>query len=235
MIYRWFWRCSSDPNAHSSFTVAPAEPEECKTFRRPADGRKMKRDHPNCWTAQLNTILKNSSCSCVCVCVCEQYRWSGLTLIINHQLSHPESRWCGTIQPGSGFICSSLLLSTLVRRCDSSKTFFTRRHSSFLRWGKESRGFFSAQQPREKFSVLTVVFLFNVLKKRSEDAQEYWKESGEAQVTMSKPQHAWIYYQYINIYTNMGDGPIEYFWCRKRCSVWCLIIKFPLKFIVKLL
>lgn len=104
MIYRWFWRCSSDPNAHSSFTVAPAESlKSVKTFRRPADGRKMMRDHPNCWTAQLNTIVKTFSC----VCVCEQYRWSGLTLIINPQLSHPESRWCGTIQPVSGFICST--------------------------------------------------------------------------------------------------------------------------------
>lgn len=68
MIYRWFWRCSSDPNAHSSFTVAPAESlKSVKTFRRPADGRKMKRDHPNCWTAQLNTIVKTFSCVCVCV------------------------------------------------------------------------------------------------------------------------------------------------------------------------
>lgn len=85
-------------------SLEPAESlKSVKTFRRPADGRKMKRDHPNCWTAQLNTIVKTFSC----VCVCEQYRWSGLTLIINPQLSHPESRWCGTIQPVSGFICST--------------------------------------------------------------------------------------------------------------------------------
>lgn len=103
MIYRWFWRCSSDPNTHSSFTGTSWVSEERKTFSRPADGRKMKRDHPNCWTAQLKTIVKTFSC----VCVCEQYRWSGLTLIINPQLSHPESRWCGTIQPVSGFICST--------------------------------------------------------------------------------------------------------------------------------
>lgn len=67
MIYRWFWRCSSDPNTHSSFTGTSWVSEERKTFSRPADGRKMKRDHPNCWTAQLNTIVKTFFPVCVCV------------------------------------------------------------------------------------------------------------------------------------------------------------------------
>lgn len=49
-------------------SLEPAESlKSVKTFSRPADGRKMKRDHPNCWTAQLNTIVKTFSCVCVCV------------------------------------------------------------------------------------------------------------------------------------------------------------------------
>lgn len=49
-------------------SLEPAESlKSVKTFRRPADGRKMKRDHPNCWTAQLNTIVKTFFPVCVCV------------------------------------------------------------------------------------------------------------------------------------------------------------------------
>lgn len=196
MIYRWFWRCSSDPNTHSSFTGTSWVSEERKTFSRPADGRKMKRDHPNCWTAQLNTIVKTFSCVCVCV-------WT--VQMIGSDTDHQPSAQSPRVQmvrdhpAGVGFHLQHLLLSSLSWRCDSSKTFFTRRQSSFLRWGKETQVFLCSKvQITERSAaswevfLLTVVFLFNVLKQKSEDAQ----------VTMSKPQHAWIYYQYINIYTN---------------------------------
>lgn len=184
----------------------------------------MKRDHPNCWTAQLNTIVKTFSCVCVCV-------WT--VQMIGSDTDHQPSAQSPRVQmvrdhpAGVGFHLQHLLLSSLSWRCDSSKTFFTRRQSSFLRWGKERRRFFSAakckeqnaQRPREKFPVLTVVFLFNVLKMRREELRntgrspEIWQRLTDSdgselrsgcfgQVTMSKPQHAWIYYQYINIYTN---------------------------------
>lgn len=182
MIYRWFWRCSSDPNAHSSFTVAPAESlKSVKTFRRPADGRKMMRDHPNCWTAQLNTIVKTFSCVCVCVNSTDDrvWHWSSTLSSVTQSPdgAGPSSR-CRVSSAAPPSLLAQLTMWFI-------KTFFTRRQSSFLRWGKERRRFFSAakckeqnaQQPREKFPVLTVVFLFNVLKKRREDAQEYWKKS----------------------------------------------------------
>ena len=165
MIYRWFWRCSSDPNTHSSLTVAPAEPlKSVRTSSRPADSCKMTWDRPKCLTAQLNTILKTCSrvCVCVCVCVC---RWSGLTLIINHQLSHPESRWCGTIQPVSGFICSTLLLSTLVWRCRSSKPFFFLLQDRVLtllwRWDLQVLFLCSKMQRTERSAATWEVFCFN--------------------------------------------------------------------------
>lgn len=162
-------------------SLEPAESlKSVKTFSRPADGRRMKRDHPNCWTAQLNTIVKTFSC----VCVCEQYRWSGLTLIINPQLSHPESRWCGTIQPVSGFICST---SFSPRSADDviHQNLLYKKTEFFSPVRKRETQVFlcSKVQRTERSAASWEVSCFNCsvfiqcIKNEAWGTQEYWKKS----------------------------------------------------------
>lgn len=158
MIYRWFWRCSSDPNTHSSFTGTSWVSEERKTFSRPADGRKMKRDHPNCWTAQLNTIVKTFSCVCVCV-------WT--VQMIGSDTDHQPSAQSPRVQmvrdhpAGVGFHLQHLLLSSLSWRCDSSKPSLQEDRVLFSGEEKRDAGF-SLQQSANNRTLSSLVrsFLF---------------------------------------------------------------------------
>lgn len=138
-------------------SLEPAESlKSVKTFRRPADGRKMMRDHPNCWTAQLNTIVKTFFPVCVCVNSTDDrvWHWSSTLSSVTQSPdgAGPSSR-CRVSSAAPPSLLAQLTMWFI-------KTFFTRRQSSFLRWGKERRRFFSAakckeqnaQQPREKFS-----------------------------------------------------------------------------------
>lgn len=176
MIYRWFWRCSSDPNAHSSFTVAPAESlKSVKTFRRPADGRKMKRDHPNCWTAQLNTIVKHFF---LCVCV-----WT--VQMIGSDTDHQPSAQSPRVQmvrdhpAGVGFHLQHLLLSSLSWRCDSSKPSLQEDRVLFSGEEKRDAGFSLQQSAKNRtLSSLVRSFPFNCSVFIQCIKKEAWGRSG---------------------------------------------------------